>query len=283
MISYHPEDLVNVGDLRAYNPILALALAEHAVGVYASADVYSAALLRAGFRGGTIIDRGVAQIGIAYSEEVVIVAPRGSVEAGDWVDDLLSVLRVGWSELPGGVRVGYGFYRQARVLLEPCRQYLEDIRERYPHALLYLTGHSLGGAVAALLVAALWGRRPRPYTPRLAYLFEPPRSGSAAWAEHYDLAYTGLLTPTWTVVNTSHGEQDLVTRVPMRRWGFRHVGNRALLADDHRHFGRDAWLQHRRQHPVGMLAAWRVLSRLWASASAHPGQGLLKALRSQAD
>ncbi|EFN52844.1 hypothetical protein CHLNCDRAFT_138296 [Chlorella variabilis] len=75
---------------------------------------------------------------------------------------------------------------------------------------LYLTGHSLGGALAILAAYDLQRLFPAAYT--TVYTFGSPRVGNAAFAAEYRC----LVPDSWAVVN----DQDPVTRIPTV--GFRH-------------------------------------------------------------
>jgi len=79
---------------------------------------------------------------------------------------------------------------------------------------LFITGHSLGAALAALAaqMAVAGGSRPL-----AVYTFGMPRVGGSKFQESYD---TNLGEVTYRLV---HGV-DLVARVPMSSVGFRHVG-----------------------------------------------------------
>ncbi len=79
---------------------------------------------------------------------------------------------------------------------------------------LFVTGHSLGAALAALAAQmVLAGGMP----PRAIYTFGMPRVGGARFEASYD-ADLGAIT-----FRLVHGI-DLVARVPMSEIGFRHVG-----------------------------------------------------------
>jgi hypothetical protein len=86
---------------------------------------------------------------------------------------------------------------------------------------LFITGHSLGAAIAALAAnrAAQAGA-----PPKAVYTYGMPRVGGAQFSTAYD---NGVLGPvTYRLV---HG-LDVVARVPMSGIGFRHVG-RVLQCD----------------------------------------------------
>jgi triacylglycerol lipase len=78
----------------------------------------------------------------------------------------------------------------------------------------FVTGHSLGAALAALAAQAAFRDRA---VPRAVYTFGMPRVGGTRFEASYD-ADLGAIT-----YRLVHG-LDLVARVPMSEIGFRHVG-----------------------------------------------------------
>ncbi|PSC72147.1 Phospholipase A(1) chloroplastic [Micractinium conductrix] len=87
---------------------------------------------------------------------------------------------------------------------------------------IFLTGHSLGGALATL---GAWDCAHRKWDcqepPELVvYTFGAPRVGNRPWAEHYN----ELVPSTWRIVN----ERDSVATVP-RLMGYAHVGHAVML------------------------------------------------------
>jgi hypothetical protein len=85
---------------------------------------------------------------------------------------------------------------------------------------LFVTGHSLGGALAALAAKRADAAGA---TPKAVYAFGMPRVGG----EQFRTAYDARLGPT--TYRLVHGV-DIIARVPMSEIGFRHVG-RVLQCD----------------------------------------------------
>lgn len=105
------------------------------------------------------------------------------------------------------------------------------------HLPLFITGHSLGGALAVLASTRL--------SPQAVYAFGCPRVGNGAFA-----ASLQARAPIYRVV---HGA-DVVTRVPPAWAGFEHVGQAHLLpgASDGFAAGLSGWWQ-RLSHPPRLL------------------------------
>lgn len=256
-----------------YSARAALATAEHAVEVYTEPWRYTAWCLGRGFVGATIVSVGAAQVGVAWHESVIVVAARGTSEKADVVGDLASVFRRGWPRvLPPGAKLGLGWRRQCIRVAPDVADLVVALRARYRDAAVVVTGHSLGGAVACGLLCYL---RAIGVPVRSAYLHEPPRPGNKAlkeWVASGDAA-------VFTVVNVDGGERDLVTRVPLKRHGARHVGEMVIHENGEIHLGEAAWTAYRASNPVTLAAGWRVITKIVRAARAHSGRALLKALR----
>jgi triacylglycerol lipase len=87
---------------------------------------------------------------------------------------------------------------------------------------VFLTGHSLGAALATLAVAR-WhdiGRRVN-----AVYTFGQPRTGDHTFARHFNFAF---MPTTFRIVN----HNDLVTRISPRSFGYSHLGTFKYLTID---------------------------------------------------
>jgi Lipase (class 3) len=247
----------------------ALACAEHSQRIYE--PFYEAAARGAGFDRSIVFDRGGCQVAVSSSPDLVLITCQGSTEARDWWSNFRSICREGWpGVLPSGASVGGGFLRQTQSV---AADVFEAVADR-PGARIVITGHSLGAAVANLL--AVWIREAM--APRriiTGYVFESPRVGNDAWAASFDTCFGSW----WSVVNVYRGQVDVVTRVPKRRWGFHHCGQRVIVDGGFLHFGRKAWREYRDRQSVSDVAAWRVVSRLALSVQAHSAERVVAALR----
>jgi len=260
-----------------------LHLAEHAVAVYEPDSTHARIVRAAGYRS-AFITRGGAQVALCWSKDAVVIACRGSSEGKDWRDNAASIWRNQWRPvLPKGVRVGRGFRRQVDSILDPLVERLKleccgpDTPGGHEHPPIFVVGHSLGGAMVPLVVAGLdhYG-----FEVEHAAMFSAPRVGSRRWRDWYD---TNFEEKTRSYVNVSGGQTDLVTRIPRRIWGFRHVGERVILDDDgDTLYGDKEWREHKRDHPVDNAQGWRILTRMHRridhSLAAHHGQAMLDAV-----
>jgi len=171
-----------------------------------------------GFDHCSFIDADDSQVFWATDRGVLVVAFRGT-EAGqfaDWLTDADFTLVDG----PLGAQVHEGFYDA-----------LADVWQRLHHEVsladpqrrksFWITGHSLGGALAAL-AAARWIDGGRPVAG--LYTFGQPRTGDAAFRRNFNFV---LKASTFRFVN----DNDLVTRVPPRAMGFSHLGTLRYFTD----------------------------------------------------
>lgn len=273
-----------------YSDRVALGCCEISKAAYGSADEFDRLLEKAGYHGGVIVSVGAAQIVVAYSPQAIIVAGAGSKTLGDYRDDLKSALwrSKWWPYLPKG-RMAWGFRNQCRAVevgiidaVRNARDYFEGSED----APIITTGHSLGGPLGAgaTMVLHAQGR-----TPALAYPLESPRwanEKAAAWYMRTFCSPGDEICPTWRVVNTRRVMggvvSDLVTRLPRRLLGFRHVGWPAILVDGEVLHGPDGevqWAEIRRANPTRVRL--RFVSREIAAILAHFSDPLLETLRAR--
>jgi triacylglycerol lipase len=155
-------------------------------------------------------DRDGAQAYIFANENDAVVTCRGT-EPHDWNDvradlDLSTVVSetVGW--------VHRGFKREVDDLWPRLEQALVNNTRT-----LWFTGHSLGGAMAAICA----GRCHLSYirsTPRALFTFGSPRIGSRRYVN-----YVQFEAHRW--VNNN----DIITRLPFVWMGYRHKGQEVYL------------------------------------------------------
>ena len=173
--------------------------------------------------GGLILRAQTARAYLATSPDLAVLVFRGTDCLADWGIDL----NAGLMHLPsvfGDVRVHRGF---AQAYVGDMAAIHGAVASCVPPDLgLYVTGHSLGGALAQLATAALDRD-----TLAACYTFGSPRVAT--------LAFDRLVrAPHYRVVNG----WDLVPGVP-QPWirGYRHTGDPRLLTGD----GREAYRRDR--------------------------------------
>ncbi len=171
-----------------------------------------------------IFDREQIEALLLADREKIIVAFRGTDSLKNWMDNLDIDLVGG----PFG-RVHEGFSRGLSWVWREVQGVIQDlqVRQRISEAnfqsicenavrppSLWITGHSLGGALATLATAKL-REKDRPVSG--LYTFGSPRVGDREFERNFN---TNLLSKTYRFVNRN----DLVTRIPLRSLFYSHVG-----------------------------------------------------------
>ena len=122
---------------------------------------------------------------------MLVLAFRGTQKS---LEDIRADASAGLIDAPKGGRVHRGFLEAFKQVEEPIKQTLEN----HPHIPVYITGHSLGGALAMLATRYL-----SPVSLGATYTFGCPRVAN-------DLFFKGVRTPVYRVVNAADG----VARLP---------------------------------------------------------------------
>lgn len=211
-----------------YDPLNALALGQVAKLAYASEAAIAAQAsdwgLTAKFVSSAHIRQGDTQAVILGDADKVIVAFRGTEpdRLRDWITDAQILLVPG----PAG-RVHRGFRDALGLVHQRVRAEVGALQDRGQS--LWVTGHSLGAALATLFAARLRFEEDKPVWG--LYTFGQPRTGDRDFARAFDTDSKDL---TFRFVNNS----DVVPRVPPRTGLYSHVGTflyfdreRALHAD----------------------------------------------------
>ena len=173
---------------------------------------------------------------VIQHQNYVVAAFRGTDELVDWLDNFKAFSIKG----PLG-NVHSGFYNALLDVWERQEMwsYIQQLRERdtdldytevpiwlkglkKPKRPLWLTGHSLGCAMATL--AAAWlAERKIPFSG--AYTFGQPRVGD----DNFQIAFdTKLIKRFFRFQNNN----DIVTRAPARLAGYEHVGRYIHITED---------------------------------------------------
>jgi triacylglycerol lipase len=180
----------------------------------ASAQAYAPVTPRAG---AVISSRATDTRALVFTEaEDAIIAFRGTADLRNWLTDLECDLKPWRSP---HARVHAGFLAAWRSVRDHVMDALENLG---PNRRLWLTGHSLGGALA--MVAALDLKLEASNSVCIAgcYTFGQPRVGNADFRTWYNAV---LRERTFRIVHAD----DIVARVPWLLGAYRHAGTEVFF------------------------------------------------------
>lgn len=160
-----------------------------------------------GFANFKPFERDETEAFICGNEAMVILAFRGTQTLEDWQTDF----KVQLVESSVG-RVHRGFTESLDNIWEEITQSISQFRDK--NQKIWITGHSLGGALATLAVDRL---TEEDEDISGLYTFGQPRAGDKDFAGNFDLK---IKSRSFRFFN----DEDIVTRVPPRLLGYEHIG-----------------------------------------------------------
>lgn len=191
---------------KGYSSANAFWLGQAARLAYRDPATIEATIEQWGFSRFRFFEQASTQAFLISSPELTVIAFRGTQQRcwRDWMTDLK--LRM----VPGcGGRVHRGFLEALDQIWDEVMMELAKCHRS--QQALWITGHSLGGALATLAASRLQ------QSVNSVYTFGSPRVGDHQFCDRFE---SFLGDRTFRVVN----DEDLVTRVPPRALGYRHVG-----------------------------------------------------------
>ena len=209
-LRFHP-------DKRSFDLANALASAKASQVAYQrKADVLQT-LADWGFPQAKFFSRKGTQGFVAGRDDLVLVAFRGTEpkKLQDWMADA----RIKRVPGKGGGHVHRGFKGALELVSNDMSTAVRQFRDRDQP--VFVTGHSLGAALAGLAVAA---SKTEHIDIAGLYTFGMPRVGNKSFARKFRENYGSR---SFRVVNNN----DTVTRVPPRSFGYKHVGVVKYLND----------------------------------------------------
>jgi len=196
---------------------------------------------RFGFTAGKFVNADGAQAYIFRNEWDCVVVCRGT-EANEWNDikaDLYALMAL--AETVG--RVHRGFKKE----VDDLWHHLEEILKQNDLP-LWFTGHSLGGAMAAICAGRCFLSHIQA-EPEEIYTYGSPRIGNKRYVNHTKV-------PLFRWVNNN----DIVTRVPPVWVGYRHAGSEFYIDRNGSIAEIQGWKRFadRLKGAVYGLARWRI-------------------------
>ncbi|HKE86456.1 MAG TPA: lipase family protein [Vicinamibacterales bacterium] len=179
--------------------------------------------VKQGFTPGTLefFDAHDTQGFVVENDEAIVVAFRGTQPRHpvDWLSDG-RVVQATWAHTVG--KVHKGFYEALRAVWGDGQVLPRRLVGR-GNRTVWITGHSLGGALAELCAArACFDPAITSVPIQGIYTFGQPRVGDEAFAA---LLHQKLGARTFRFVN----DRDIVPRVPFFSMGYRHYGNQTFF------------------------------------------------------
>jgi triacylglycerol lipase len=182
----------------------AITLAHVSATAYAKSDQIQKWALASSFGHATVFDRGNVQGFFCMKDRIAVLAFRGTSNFGQWIRDARFYTK---SHPWGMVHAGF---RDGVIAVEPDLAALDGFVASAEH--FWITGHSLGGALA-LIAAARY--RMRGLNPKV-YTYGQPRVGLGRFADRFALELPGRLH---RLIN----QNDIGPRIPPGLL-YRHTG-----------------------------------------------------------
>ena len=164
---------------------------------------------------------------VIQHQEFLIAVFNGTDEPGAWLDNLNAF------SVPGPFgRIHGGFQRSLMEIWPSMKNKIRDLRREYDYNRLaqnlpkrslplWLTGHSMGGAIASLAAAELIHSAETFFG---VYTFGQPRCGDQEFARIFN-------SEAKSRCFRFHNNNDIVTRIPPRLMGYRHVGTYIYITE----------------------------------------------------
>ena len=161
------------------------------------------------------VDNNSAQAALIEHEHYLCIVFRGTNELVDWLDNINAFPT---KELFGEFH--RGFWNSVEDVWQTINEQFRCLQEkkRLP---LFITGHSLGGAMATIAAARLI-HEDKPLTS--VYTFGQPRALSRETAQIFNVECKSRFF-------RFHNNNDIVTRVPARLMGYSHVGSYMYISE----------------------------------------------------
>lgn len=150
---------------------------------------------------------------ISHKERAILIAFRGTTNGwNQGVSEIITTLLYSKSDFLGASVQNY-FYNAFRNVWPPLEADLIRLRSLYPGYRVWVTGFSLGGAIASLASAYIVHNGLAESSQVYLYTFGMPRVGDYAYATYHDQ----LVPNSWRIVR----QKDPVPQVPSKI----HIGN----------------------------------------------------------
>jgi len=142
---------------------------------------------------------------VATSGDAIYVVFRGTKTISEWISDAMFG-QVAYPYVANGGKTETGFSAIYDGIRAPLIQEVTSLAGGGTYTTLYITGHSLGGALSVLAAPDLAAQTP--FTQPVVYTFAGPRAGDPMFASVYN-----AIKNSWRVVNTNDEAPKVPTSV----------------------------------------------------------------------
>lgn len=178
------------------------------------------------FSGGTADANGFVGYEKRSNEIIVAFSGTDAVSKKNWIEDFDFPL-IDFPHCPD-CKVHNGFYLTYLSVSKEIKSLIKGFKMLHPTALISVTGHSLGAALASIAIADL--SADELYRSSLIttghFVFGSPRVGNTPFSEWF-------VTKASKIFRVIHGK-DPVPHVPLQQMGFHHVPYEVRVHQSHR-------------------------------------------------
>lgn len=182
--------------------------------------------LIAGFRVSRVLygKKAETQVFIGSDDDDIVVSFRGTDNLKNWIQDLKFPKSTSYPKCPQ-CKVHSGFWSAWLELETDVLAEVERLVKLKPSAKIFVTGHSLGAALAALCAAELGASSHSLGFPiEGVYTFGQPRVGNTAFTSFYELGEH----VSWRITHW----RDIVPHLPFEVLGFRHTSTEVFYNEE---------------------------------------------------
>ena len=154
----------------------------------------------------------------------IVVSFRGTDNLENWIKNLDFPKVTSYPKCPT-CKVHAGFWSAWLELQTEILEEVEYLAKLKPKAKIFVTGHSLGGALAALCAAELGAAEHSLGLPiEGVYTYGQPRVGNTAFHDFYGLGEK----VSWRITHW----RDIVPHLPFESWGFQHTSTEVFYTEN---------------------------------------------------
>ena len=150
-------------------------------------------------------DRCSGYVAVSHALKVIVIAFRGTVGRQQMLLEILETLLLPAERFCGGKVQAY-WKKSFETLWQDMKPKVKSLVSSNPSYKIWVTGHSLGGAMASLASVWLAYYNIAPRENIILYTFGMPRVGDYSYAQQHNQ----LIANSWRVVNFD----DIVPRLP---------------------------------------------------------------------